>query len=179
LSKKPRYYWDACMWIALIKREEPHFEACKHVIERAQKGEVEICTSAFTYAEVFKRRCNETNVGISADNDENFEDYLTQNHIIIIQVDVDIGIAARRLLRQFPKIGKPQDAIHLASALIENVDELHTFDREDLLGLNNKIPCANGVNLKICHPQNPPDPNEGSLFKILDKPDQMLNKKQN
>jgi len=155
------------MWIALINREPGSFESCKYVIEMAQKGEVEIWTSAFTYAEVFKRRCHNESCGISPQDDTNFEDYLTQGFITLIQVDRDVGIAARRLLRNNPKLGKPQDAIHLASALLENLDELHTFDREDLLALNNKIACPNGVPLKICHLPKPPDPDKGTLFEGL------------
>jgi hypothetical protein len=57
------------MWIALIKREQGRFDACAHLIEQAQRGEIEIWTSAFTYAEVYKRNCSGTSAGIDAVDD--------------------------------------------------------------------------------------------------------------
>jgi hypothetical protein len=84
-----------------------------------------------------------------------------------VQVDADVGRAARRLLRAYPAIGKPQDAIHVASALLMDVHELHTFDRKDLLALDERLTCQDGTLLRIRAPQNPPDPDVGTLFEAL------------
>ena len=65
--------------------------------------------------------------------DKYFEDLIEQEFIQKVSVDVDVGKVARRLLRRFPAIGKPQDAIHVATCLLNNLDQLHTFDRDDLL----------------------------------------------
>jgi hypothetical protein len=46
---------------------------------------------------------------------------------------------------------KPPDAAHLATALISNVDEMHTFDTK-LLSLDGKLDKADGTKLKICKP---------------------------
>jgi predicted nucleic acid-binding protein len=141
------------------------------VIEQAQKGGVEIWTSTFTMAEVWKRKCDSANVGLEAPDDTAFEDYVEQAFVTRVAVDFEVGTAARRLLRKYPEIGKPQDAIHLATALLENVDELHTFDNADLLGLDGKLLRQDGEKLKICPPPSPPDPNEGTLFEGLDADD--------
>ena len=61
--------------------------------------------------------------------DEIFEDYILQDFVTRVQVDYDVGVLARRLLRAYPVIQKPQDGIHLATALLNNLDELHTFGR--------------------------------------------------
>jgi predicted nucleic acid-binding protein len=167
LADKPKFYWDACMWIALINREASRFEACRHILEQAQRGEVEIWTSTFTYAEVYKRKCSNISDGIAQADDQAFEDYIEQEFVKLVQVDSDVGRAARRLLRSHPSIGKPQDAIHVASALLENVSELHTFDRADLLELDGKLKCQDGTTLRIKVPPNPPDPNEGTLFQNI------------
>lgn len=172
MADKPRYYWDACMWIALIRREPKRFEACRFLIDQAQRGEIEIWTSAFTYAEVYRRRCSGENVGIGADDDRAFEDYIEQEFVKLIQVDSDVGRGARILLRTHSTIGKPQDAIHVASALIENVTELHTFDREDLLKLDGVLKCQNGEPLRIKRPPDPPDPNAGTMFEGMAKEDE-------
>lgn len=145
---KVKYYWDACAWIALINQEAGKVDSLRFVIEDAQKGKVEIWTSAFTLAEVFKRKCSGNQVGLAATEDTAFEDYLAQDFVQRVQVDSDVGTAARRLLRKFPSIRKPQDAIHAATAALNNVDELHTFDCADLLPLDGQIPTANGGNLQ-------------------------------
>ncbi|WOI53708.1 type II toxin-antitoxin system VapC family toxin [Parvularcula sp. LCG005] len=162
----PEYYWDACMWIALINQEAGRDDACRYVLQRAQRNEVQIWTSSFTLAEVFKKRCipGTQETGISASNDANFEDFIEQPFVTQVQVDRDVGVAARRLLRRYPVLKKPQDAVHLATALIYSLDELHTFDGSDLIRLDGQIEKPDGELLKICEPPSPPDPNAGTLF---------------
>jgi hypothetical protein len=86
-------------------------------------------------------------------------------------VDFAVGTLARRLLRTYPVIVKPQDGIHLATALLNNVDELHTFDRENLMGLTGSIDRPDGVKLKIGHPPSrpiPPQPEKTPFEKVID-----------
>ena len=146
-------------------------DSLRFVIEQAQKGNVQIWTSVFTLAEVFKRKCDGQEAGLEAADDQAFEDYIAQDFIVRVQVDFDIGTAARRLLRQYPVIKKPQDAIHVATAIMYNLDELHTFDGRDLLVLNGQIPMQDGRKLTICKPPIAPDPDKGTLFEILKAPD--------
>lgn len=170
MADKPRYYWDACCWIALIKQEPDRIDSLRYVIEMAQRGDVEIWTSTFTLAEVFKRRCGSENAELPAIDDEAFEDYLEQDFVQRVQVDVDVGTAARRLLRRFPSIRKPQDAVHVATAVLNGVDEFHTFDGHDLLPLNGQIPAMGGGRLKICRPPAAPDPLAGTMFEGMQAP---------
>jgi predicted nucleic acid-binding protein len=158
LASKPKYYWDACLWIGLINQEPDKIDSLKFIIDEAQKGKVEIWTSAFTLAEVFKRKCDSEQSGIDESDDVPFEDYIKQDFVQRVQVDSDVGTAARRILRKFPSIRKPQDAIHAATAALNNVDEFHTFDDKDLTPLDGQIPMANGQKLKICRPSAPPPP---------------------
>nr|WP_172685430.1 type II toxin-antitoxin system VapC family toxin [Methylobacterium oryzae] len=171
MPSKPKYYWDACAWIALIKQETGRFDACKHTIELAEEGKVEIWTSAFTLAEVYKRRIDGGSTSLEAEKDKDFEDYIEKDFVQIVQVDADVGTAARRLLRAFPDIGKPQDAIHVATALLNDMDELHTFDRADLLNLSGVLDRSDGNKLTICHPPSPPPPppSTPSLFDGLEE----------
>ena len=123
----------------------------------------EIWTSSFCLAEVYKRKCDLLQSGIAEDQDAYFEDVIEQEFIRKVSVDMDVAKVARRLLRKFPVIGKPQDGIHVATCLLENLDELHTFDREDLLRLD--IDRCDRSKLKICAPPYPPvdDQKEMSL----------------
>ncbi|MCY4263883.1 MAG: PIN domain-containing protein [Gammaproteobacteria bacterium] len=152
----PKYYWDACIWIELIKQTNAdRTECCRHVYEEAKKSKVEIWTSTFTLAEVWKKKCYENHIGIPEKKDGAFEDLIESDLIKKINVNVDIGNLARRLLRKHPRIGKPQDAIHVASCIYADLDELHTFDNKDLLRFDGKLLCQNNTKLKICVPPSP------------------------
>jgi hypothetical protein len=118
--------------------------------------------------------CGNEQKGLLQRQDQEFEDYFLQPFVQRVQVDFDVGILARRLLRTYPAIGKPQDGIHLATALLNNIDELHTFDRENLLGLTEKIDRMDGKKLRICNPPDRPPPAASSplpLFANLENAD--------
>ena len=139
MAEKKKVYWDACIWFALIKQELGRMTNCEHVLELARRGEVEIWTSSLTLAEVFRKQCGVPTTpanGLPEDKDLEFEAFVAQDFVVEVQVDHQIGIAARRLLRQHAALRKPQDAIHLASALHHDLDEFHTFDAANLLGLD-------------------------------------------
>lgn len=159
MGEVPKYYWDACIWIELITQADAErVERCRHVIELAKRGKAELWTSAFTLAEVYKKKCDVVAVGIQEAQDRAFEDYIEAEFVRKINVDVDVGNLARRLLRLHPGLGKPQDAVHVASCLLANLDELHTFDRSDLLRIDGVLPRRDKVRLKICMPPAPPEP---------------------
>lgn len=164
MSKIPKYYWDACLWIELITQADAvRFDQCKFVIEQAELGAVELWTSAFTLAEVWKRKCEGATVSLPQSNDTNFEDFIEKEFIRKIQVDVNVGNLARRLLRQYPGLGKPQDAIHVASCLLNNIDEMHTFDTSDLIKFDGTIPRIDKVKLTICLPPTRPKSENGQV----------------
>lgn len=150
----PRIYWDACAWIAFINKEmpgaengitRPRFEMCRDTLKRAESGDIEIVTSAFTLAEVCKR--NPTpNAPVT-----NLAAFFDQKYILLIPIDKQIGLRAQNL--QLAGIGglKPPDAVHLASALIANVPVFHTFDKK-LIDLDKKLSLADGSELSIVRP---------------------------
>jgi predicted nucleic acid-binding protein len=158
LADKPRYYWDACAWISLIQQDANRFDSLSYVVEEAKNGKVEIWTSNFTLAEVYKRPCDGNMTGLTVAEDVPFEDFILQDFVTRVQVDFDVGTLARRLLRTHPGIVKPQDGIHLATALLNNIDELHTYDRENLIGLTSMIERRDGVKLRIGPPPSRPAP---------------------
>ncbi len=155
MAEKKRVYWDACAWIGLINREAAKVAACDFVMGEAEKGTIEIWTSAFTLAEVFKRKCGgATPSSIPPQSDTDFEDFLKKDFVVRVNVDDEVGTEARRLLRQHPSLKKPQDAIHLATAVINNLQEMHTWDNADLIGLVPTVP----------PPPPPPEPPPLTIF---------------
>jgi predicted nucleic acid-binding protein len=165
LARTPTVYWDSCIWIALINQEQGRFRQIQGVLDRARAGKVQIVTSTFTLAEVVKRRCGDQSFAMPEGDDDLFAELLKQDYVVLAAVDWDIGTRARALFREFNDRGlkKPQDAVHLATAVVENVDELHTFDGDDLLKLSGLVMRADGIRLNICHPPEP-EPKEINLF---------------
>ena len=146
------------MWIGLINVEADKVALCQYQIELAKKGEVEIWTSSISLAEVFKKKCEGKDQSLEESKDVEFEKYVEQDFLVEVQVDHDVGLLARRLLRKYPALKKPNDAIHLATALLNNVDEMHTFDAENLLILGSQLDRADGKKLVICKPPQPKQP---------------------
>jgi len=150
----PRVYWDACAWIAYINKEmpapgnnitRPRFEMCRDTLKRAESGDIEIVTSAFTLAEVCKRQPDPASPAI------NLAAFFDQKYILLMPVDKQIGLQAQHL--QLSGIGglKPPDAIHLASAMVANVPVFHTFDKK-LLDLDKKLTLGEGGEMAIVRP---------------------------
>ena len=149
-----RIYWDACAWIAYIQREMPgptstfteaRYEKCLETLQRAERGEVEIATSAFTLAEVCKKNLDPTSPA------SHLPSFFDKPYILLIPVDKQVGLRAQNL--QVAGVGKlkPPDAVHLASALIWSVPIFQTFDT-GLLALNGVLTTANGNMLQIMRP---------------------------
>lgn len=167
-----RVYWDSCTFLGLINQEPGKASDCAAVWKEAEDGDVIIYTSFFTFAEVFKAKCSEpSSKPLSEDGDKKIEQLLRQKWVRPLVVDERIGTAARRLMRLHPQCKKPSDGIHLASALAISVDEMHTYDGSDLLGLDGKINCLDGKPLRICKPKPtpklPPPPKPADLFHDL------------
>jgi predicted nucleic acid-binding protein len=151
-----RVYWDSCTFLGLINQEPGKVNNCRVVWGEAEKGKTLIYTSFYTFAEVYKARCEAPAKPLSEEADKQIEQLLRQPWIRPAVVDELIGIAARRLMRAHTQCKKPSDAVHLATACSLNVDEMHTFDMSDLLGLDGKVLREDRMLLKICVPYGMP-----------------------
>jgi predicted nucleic acid-binding protein len=157
MTERRRVYWDACAWLGLLNGEQDKIQALQHVWAKAEYGEVEIWTSALSLAEVYRLKCEGTWTGLDAENDAKIDNLFDQHFVKVVQVDSEIARRAKRLLRSHAKLKKPSDAIHLATAIEWNLEQLHTYDGSDLLGLTVKT--ANGADLEICKPDMIDGPN--------------------
>jgi predicted nucleic acid-binding protein len=113
-----RVCWDACAWIALIQEEKiveggvDRVTRCRTVIEEAKKGKTEIAISGLCLAEVSKNKDD-------ADKDPaKIAAFFEHDYILVVSVDRSVGEKARELMMAgIPKL-RPQDACHLATALL-------------------------------------------------------------
>lgn len=158
MVKPRRVAWDACTWIATIIQEtvpakgggvEDRGRLCNHVIEMATKKTIEIATSGLSLAEV----CKDDSVK-NGDADV-LSDFFRNDYILIVPVDRYVGTLARQLMQGGHPGLKPPDAVHLATAVVSEASEFHTFDGA-LLKLDQKIKMPSGGFLKICKPPEPP-----------------------
>jgi predicted nucleic acid-binding protein len=150
-----RVAWDACTWIALIQQErirdrsgaiiEDRYAMCRSVIGAAERDQIEIVTSALCYAEVCKDK------DVLDKSEDRVAAYFENDYVLSVNLDRAVGEKARSLMMSGVANLKPADACHLATALIANADELHTFD-DKILALDGKIDKADGTKLKICKP---------------------------
>lgn len=150
MSDRQRVYWDACAWLGMLNGEGEKQAALEHVWAKALNGEVEIWTSAFCIAEVYRLKCEKEWTALSPENDQKINDAFEQDFVKTVQVDTDIAKLAKTLLRTHEKLTKPSDAIHLATAVYWNLDQLHTYDGSDLLGL--PVQTSEGKELLVCKP---------------------------
>jgi predicted nucleic acid-binding protein len=102
-------YWDACVFHAVFGKEAGRVETCQRIEKAAQEGGVEIYTSATTFVECV------------------WVKYFSHSFIRLINCDRVIGESARQLLWHHQNL-HPKDAIHVASAISQPIQFMHTYD---------------------------------------------------
>lgn len=131
MAKSKRYSWDACTWIAMIVQEqaklkdgstENRAKLCNHIIDLASKKQVEIATSGLSLAEVCKHE------DVKIQDGDTLSDFFRNEYILIVPVDRHVGTLARQYMQAGHAGLKPPDAVHLATAIVADVSEFHTFD---------------------------------------------------
>lgn len=142
--KKKIVYWDSDCFLGLLNKEQDKIKKCQTVIKEAEEGNLIIVTSALTFIEVIKMRGKKQ---VSKKIEKTIQDFFLNPFMSIHNVDREIGIKARDLMWK-NKALQPKDSIHVSTAIIQKVPELHTFDKY-LLGLDGQ--CGNPP-LKICEP---------------------------
>ncbi len=119
------------------------------MLNKAKNGKFKIVISAITLTEVVHLRGFQR---LTNDIETKIKDFFEHDFIIVRSVDRRTAELARELMWRFhdDKL-RHQDAVHVATAALANVNELNTYD-PDLLTLNNKISCASGNLLTISKP---------------------------
>lgn len=130
-SPTPRYYWDACVFLASIRGEDGRVEHVKELLDQAEKGELRILTSTLSIVEV-------ASTGSQAEpppTEEALERidnlWAAPSPVVMVEFYRAIAERARGLIRSAPALGlklKPADAIHMATAVQVSADAIHTYD---------------------------------------------------
>jgi predicted nucleic acid-binding protein len=128
VANPQKVYWDSSVWIALIKGETVKgVDRCaipKMILEDARDGKVTIYISRLTIVEVHKKR-NYSSL-TRGEDDRIQSDFFKHEYIKKIDVDSWVAERARQLAWDYGL--RPNDAIHVASAIKVNVEVLHHWD---------------------------------------------------
>lgn len=154
---KPRYYWDTCIYFAWLRQEEAHKEQLPAINDNANENKKKnntIVTSVITLMEVLEN--------LEPDEERQFQECMRPGAHELKELTMPIARKARfyrgyylKNLVEGSRLSFP-DAIHLATAMLETVDEVHTLDdgkkdkhKFSLLKLDGSVA---GDVMKVCKP---------------------------
>lgn len=128
-----KIYWDSDCFLGHFQAEPGKAEKCDGVLQRAERGEVLIVTSALTLAEVLWMRGGPR---LPKDKAVLVQKFFRRSYIRVYNVTRKISESAQ--IHVWDNSIKPKDAIHVATAIHLAADALETFDR-DLIGKNGTV----------------------------------------
>ncbi|WP_418025890.1 type II toxin-antitoxin system VapC family toxin (plasmid) [Paracoccus sp. TD-10] len=128
-----KIYWDSDCFLGHFQAESGKADKCDGVIERAERGDVLIVTSALTLAEVLWLRDGPR---IAADKAALVQKFFRRSYIRVYNVTRKISESAQVLV--WDNDIRPKDAIHVATAINLKADALETFDGK-LIGKSGSV----------------------------------------
>ena len=143
------FYWDAAVFLSYINGEDERLPVIDSLLESSRRGDVNIITSSLSLVEVafseMEKQGRELDPAVERDIDALFHD---REVVVIVEFHQIIAKEARRLMRRAITDGKslkPPDAIHLATAIQQEVTAVHTYDERlhgyrDITGLDIDFP---------------------------------------
>lgn len=140
-----RIYWDSDPFLAWLQEEAVKIDLCNGTIDRAEKGDALLVTSALTMAEVLWRKGGPK---LPQAKLVLLRKYFRRSYIRVINVSRSIAEGAQEVVYNFDI--KPKDAVHVATALQLGIGVLETFD-DKLIKKSGK--CGGSPTLVIRKPQ--------------------------
>jgi predicted nucleic acid-binding protein len=137
-----RICWETSCFVARFNEEPARIGVCNAILEAAKKGELTLYTSYMTMCELVKVKGE-----YASEAEDKIVEFLRNPWINLVAIDFAVSRITRDLVRRYRL--DVRDAIHLATAIKLKVEVLHTYDSDDLIALNGKIP---DINLDISKP---------------------------
>lgn len=129
---RPLIYWDACVFISILKGEYSDLVRARiaELDRQHLRGDIVLMTSALTRVEVFENQAPKKAIDAYRRLREraSFQEVALDPKIADRARLIREGIEAAGRSSGLPRLTTP-DAIHLATALIYEADELHTDEK--------------------------------------------------
>lgn len=127
-----RKYWDAVCFLHFVNGHPLYLPTLEAALEDSAKGNIRILTSTLSVVEVAfgasEQKAGKLDVAVEERINDLWRDSAT---IELVEYHGRIAYKARELMRSGMEQGwriKPADAIHLATASVMEVDEIHTYE---------------------------------------------------
>jgi predicted nucleic acid-binding protein len=133
VSKDSDRYWDANAFLGWLAEEPNKVDRCRGVIRAAEAKRLRIVTSSLTMVEVVKLKGGQP---VGKEAEPKITAFFEQPYVIVRQLDRRIAEFARRLIWDHNLGGN--DAVHLATALVEKLRFFDTWD-SGLVKLSGKL----------------------------------------
>ena len=154
MAEEPlRRYWDSNVFIALIKDEANRGQTVSAILDRAERGETEVLTSAFTLVEVVKTP--DAAAPLTDAEEAVVASYFHHAGVFVMPFALDTAQEARKLVWRHGL--RVPDAIHVASALRAGVHLLETYNGRLLRLAGEPELFSLRVREPTCEGQPPPD----------------------
>jgi predicted nucleic acid-binding protein len=136
---RPVYYWDACIFIAWLNNEDRpagEMEGLASVADMIDRDEAVLIVSQAVRPELLPSK-------LPPLAEEMLASLFKRRNAKMLPISSAVTARAQKIRDWDPKIATP-DAIHLATAIVYEADEFHTFDEgkkkgRSLLSLNGNV----------------------------------------
>lgn len=140
------YYWDTVSFIAWLNGGLGHprevIEGLEEIAKEVSQNRANLCTSVITKTEILEGK-------LKPEEKTRLDNLFKRRNVVLINLDERIATLAGEIRNYYRirdiRIATP-DSIHLATAVIYEVDELHTLDGSgprqrpsDMLRLNGNV----------------------------------------
>ena len=131
-----RVYWDADVFLSYINGHADRVPVIEQLLTQASESrDYEIVTSAFTVAEVAFAQLEKDAAALEDEMLARIDSlWADRSAVQIVDLFLEVAVEARTLVREaavHPSLRlKPKDGVHIATAKLMNVAELHSYDKQ-------------------------------------------------
>ena len=124
-ERPARRYWDSDCFLGWLAEEADKVDACRQVLDIAERGDIQIVTSALTLSEVLLMRGRSA---VPASRRATVRGFFGRSYIVVVPIGREIAERSQDLVWDHGI--RPKDALHVASAISTGLTLFNTFDNE-------------------------------------------------